>query len=371
MPLRDADLLAHRLRNQKLVGSNLRRAEDVVSWLGAVQSQDYPGARWALGLRAPGIADADVERAFNAGRILRTHVLRPTWHFVAPADLRWLLTLSAPRVHQVSGSVYRYYELDRPTLARSRRVLERALRDGAFLTRSEIAAELARAKVVAAGTRLAYIVIHAELERVVTSGPVRGKQFTYGLFDERVTKSTVLEGDAALAELVRRYFTSHGPATVRDFVWWSGLTTRQAMHGLAIVKPALVKQVIGERTYWSATETPRASRAPSGAYLLPNYDEYLIAYKDRGPVVDVPKTATAIVEGRDAYGHVLVVNGRFAGIWRRRVAGGKLDLEAVPYRPLARDDVRALKAATQQLGAFLNVPATLGPFGKRTRGSLV
>src|SRR5580765_2282308 len=110
MPIRDIDLLAHRLRNQKLVDSNLRRPEDIVRWLGAVQAQDYPGARWALGLRAPGIVEADVERAFNDGKILRTHVLRPTWHFVAPADLRWLLTLSAPRVHQVSSSVYRYYE---------------------------------------------------------------------------------------------------------------------------------------------------------------------------------------------------------------------------------------------------------------------
>src|SRR5262245_34118219 len=122
MRLRDTDLVAHRLRSQKLIGSNLRRPEDVVSWLGAVQSQDYPGARWALGLRAPGLVDADVERAFNEGKILRTHVLRPTWHFVTAADLRWLLTLSAPRVHQVSGSVFRQCELDRPTFARSRRV---------------------------------------------------------------------------------------------------------------------------------------------------------------------------------------------------------------------------------------------------------
>ena len=147
MPIRDIDLLAHRLRNQKLVDSNLRRPEDVVSWLGAVQAQDYPGARWALGLRAPGIVEADVQRAFNDGKILRTHVLRPTWHFVAPADLRWLLTLSAPRVHQFNASTYRSYELDRPTLARSRRVFERALRDGAVLTRSEVAVALARARV--------------------------------------------------------------------------------------------------------------------------------------------------------------------------------------------------------------------------------
>jgi len=371
MPLTDADLRSHRLRNQKLVASNLRRPEDVVSWLGAVQAQDYPGARWALGLRAPGLVDADVARAFNDGKILRTHVLRPTWHFVAPADLRWLLTLSAPRVHQANGSVYRTYELDRPTLSRSRRMFERRLRDNAFLTRSELAAELARVKIAADGTRLAYIVQHAELERVVTSGPVRGKRFTYALFDERVTRSTDLDGDEALAELVRRYFTSHGPATVRDFVWWSGLTTKQTNRGLEIVKPALVKQVIGERTFFSASDTPRASREAVRAHLLPNYDEYLIAYKDRGPVAGVSRSTTGIVEGGDAYAHFMVVGGRFAGIWRRRISAGTIAIDTVPYRTLALDEVRALKSATEQLGAFLNMPATLGPFGKRSRASLV
>ena len=157
---------------------------------------------------------------------------------------------------------------------------------------------LARARVVASGTRLAYVVMHAELERVITSGPVRGKQFTYALFDERVNTGTALEGDTALAELVRRYFTSHGPATVRDFVWWSGLTTRLATRGLEIVRPALVKRVLGERTYWSVSDIPRASRPPAGTYLLPNYDEDPIAYKDRGPVVDVPRPAAPRLEGR-------------------------------------------------------------------------
>jgi len=364
MPLRDSALIAHRLRNQKLVASDLRRPEDVVSWLGAVQAQDYAGARWALGQRARGLTDAGVRRAFDEGRILRTHVLRPTWHFVAPADLRWLLTLSAPRVHQVSGSVFRQCDLDRPTLSRCRRVFDRVLRDGASLTRSELATALTRAKIPAAGIRLAYIMLHSELERVVTSGPVRGKQFTYALFDERVTTHTALEGDAALAELVRRYFTSHGPATVRDFVWWSGLTTKQTTRGLDIVKPALVKQVSGERTYWSATPTPRAARPPAGAHLLPSYDEYLIAYKDRDPVVDLELPAASAFAGEDAYAHPIVIAGRFAGVWRRRVTAGRVDPEIKPYRRLSREETRALAAATQRLGAFYELPVARVPPGR-------
>ena len=226
-------LVRERLRNQSLAVSRLRTPGEVVAWLGAAQAQDYAGAKWALGLRAKGLTDAAVEQAFDEGAILRTHILRPTWHFVAPADIRWMLALSAPRVHAVNAYAYRTFELDAAVLARSRAALERALAGGRQLTRLELAKVLQRAGVQADGPRLAHVMMHAELDAVICSGARRGKQFTYALLEERAPRAKVLPRDEALAELTRRYFASHGPATLRDYVWWSGLTARDARAGMA------------------------------------------------------------------------------------------------------------------------------------------
>ena len=209
------DIAPIRLRQQQLARGDGTSPSDVVRWLGAVQAQDYAGARWALGLRVKGTTDEDVARAFDAGTILRTHMLRPTWHFVAPEDIRWVQALTAPRVHAANCSYYRKLELDDRLLARSRAVFERTLDGGAHRTRTELASALARAGIVADGHRLAYLVMHAALERVICSGPRRGKQFTYARLDERAPGARTLARDEALAALTRHYFSSHGriPAT--------------------------------------------------------------------------------------------------------------------------------------------------------------
>ena len=226
------ELLTARLRNQQLIASTRRKPAQVVSWLCAMQAQDYPAAKWAIGLaRARHARTRDVEQAFNDGLILRTHVLRPTWHFVAPEDIRWLLALSAPRIHATNAYYYRQAGLDAKTFAKSCAMIHRALEGGKTLTRAELAMHLKRAKVPADGLKLAYLMMHAELEGVICSGPRRGKQFTYALLDERAPATKPKTRDEALAELAKRYFASHGPATVRDFAWWSGLTTKDAQTG--------------------------------------------------------------------------------------------------------------------------------------------
>src|SRR5688572_10609765 len=186
------DLVAQRLRNQKLLRSASRPPEDVVAWLGAVQAQDFVGARWALGQRAQGATEAGVLAAFDQGRILRTHVLRPTWHFLSPQDIRWILALSAPRVRAANASYYRKLELDSRTFAKSRRVLERALQGHQHRTRPELAGALARAGIPAAGMRLAYLIMEAELDALLCSGPRRGKQITYALLEERMPRTKPL-----------------------------------------------------------------------------------------------------------------------------------------------------------------------------------
>lgn len=350
------DVIAQRLHNHGLAGSGRRSPAEVVSWLGAVQSQDYAGAKWAIGQRAHGTTDDELDRAFDVGVILRTHVLRPTWHFVAPADIRWMLALTAPRVHAVSAYYYRQQELDAKTFARSRSVFERALRDGRHLTRLELKAALTTAGIAADSLRLGLLMMRAELDRVVCSGPRRGKQFTYALLDERAPAARTLEPEAALAELTARYFTSHGPATVRDYVWWSGLTVGDARRGIDLVRPALVQESIDGMTYWLMPTRSAAPAVSSSVHLLPNYDEYGIAYKDRAALIHDGVRGADRQQGVNEFAHLLIVDGRWVGSWKRVIAARSAGIELWPRQKLSVRHRRLVNIEGERYGAFLNRP---------------
>jgi hypothetical protein len=345
-------ILAARLHNEWLAPAAGRRPADVVERLCAMQSQDFIGAKWAIGLRATGLDDAAVEAAFDRGEIVRTHVMRPTWHFVTPADIRWMLALTAPRVHQASKFYYRQLGLDAKTMALVHRVLASELEGGRFRTRTELAQALAKRGIEASGPRLGLLTIHAELEQVMCSGPARGKQLTYAHFDERAPTVAARTPRNPAAELARRYFESHGPATVRDFVWWSGLTVAQAKRGITDASPALEAQEVDGRTYWAASWKPVA-RMPPATFLLPNYDEYLIAYKDRDLIRPAGATiGNGLMAGPDAFAHPLVVDARLAGFWRRRVSGLKTSVEIIAKIPLSAKQRKAVNAAADRLVAF-------------------
>jgi hypothetical protein len=351
-------LISQRLRNHRLNRSEFRKSRDVVSWMVAVQSQDYPAAKWGLGLRATGLTDADVERDFDAGRILRTHVLRPTWHFVTPADIRWMLALTGPRVHTMCASYYRKLELDDGTFSRSQRAMERSLRGGNALTRAELQQTLYRAGIVASHQRLAFLMMHAELDGVICSGPRRGAQFTYALLEERAPRARQLTRDESLAELTRRYFLSHGPATIRDYVWWSGLTVREAKEGIALVKPALESETIADRTCYLAPSRTGIQPATPSAHLLPNYDEYGIAYQDRDLVGSTRRSVKPGAPKEDD-SHLLLINGQLAGRWRRSVNPGSALVRVFPYNRPTRAEQRLLVAAAERFGRFLDLPVKL------------
>src|SRR4051812_30084141 len=319
------DIVRQRLKNQRLASSDFQTPAEVVAWLGALQSQDFAGAKWAIGQRTRGVIDRDVNQAFDGGAILRTHVLRPTWHFVAPTDIRWMLALTAPRVHARNGPTYRAFELDTRVLAKGRRVIERALRDGRQLTRAELGAALRRAGIEWDGVRLAHLMMNAELEGVVCSGARRGRQFTYALLGERAPQACTRDKDDALAELTRRYFTSHGPATLRDFSWWSGLPMADVRAGVELVKKTLAEEVVDGLRYWytPTSEAGRHQRAAS-AYLLPNYDEYLVAHQDRECVIDVRQPPA---KGAVEHPHHLIVDGRLRGSWKRTLGDSAASVE--------------------------------------------
>ncbi|RPJ00497.1 MAG: winged helix DNA-binding domain-containing protein [Chloroflexi bacterium] len=347
------NIVLQRLLNQRLAGKALEKPDEVVRWLGAVQAQDYGAAKWALGLRLDNSTDDAVERAFTNGSILRTHMMRPTWHFVTPADIRWMLALTAPRVHALNGTMYRKLELDSAVFSRSSAVLTAALRGGNPLTRDELRGVLERAGSAAQGVeRMAYILMHAELDALICSGPRRGKQFTYMLLDECVPQARNLERGEALAELVRRYFLSHGPATVQDFVWWSGLTVADARTGLEMVKSELVEEGFGGKTFWFSPSAPPARDPAPEACLLPNYDEYG-SYQDRSAIFNPANT------NRLVFNHFLAVAGQIAGTWQRTLTRRSVVVEIDTFVPLGEPERQAAAEAAESYGAFLGLPVEL------------
>lgn len=347
-----SDLVDQRLHNQKLSSSDLKKPVDVVRWLGAVQAQDFGAAKWALALRMPEATDAVIEEGFNQGKILRTHLMRPTWHFVAPDDIRWLLQLTAPRVNARCSGTYRKYELDAATLKRSNKVLSKALQGGKYLSRRVLKAVLNESGVAADDTvRFAYILLRAELDQVICSGPRVDKQFTYALFDERVPATKALDREESLARLTRRYFTSHGPATLQDFVWWSGLTVADARLGLALVDRDLRQVLIEERVYWAPRSVHKKQRSRYSAHLLPVYDEYFVAYKDRQAVID-PSDSKPTTWG--LLGPAIVIDGIVAGSWK--IAGNKNSrlIELALTKTLDKSETLSITKAANRYAAFLD-----------------
>jgi len=356
----NVDIAHRRLHNQHIASAPFEQASDVVQWLGAVQAQDYPAAKWAVAQRTQGMTDAAMNRAFAEGAILRTHGMRPTWHFVTPADIRWMLALTAPRVNALAAYYYRKLELDDAVFARSNAVLTHALQGGKQLTRPEVGSILQDAGIATSDLlRLGYILIRAELDAVICSGALRGKQHTWALLDERAPHAKALERDEALATLARRYFTSHGPATLADYVWWSGLTVADAKAGLEMVKSQLVHDVVDGQTYLFAATPPPARGHAQAAYLLANFDEYTVAYKDRSAVFDASQTQALGGRGDILSNHTVVIDGQIIGTWKRTFTKGMAVIAATPFDSLGEAESRALAAATERYGAFLDMPVLL------------
>ena len=345
-----------RLEHQHLVAPALTDAAAVVRALGAVQAQDYHGAKWAIAQRTAGLAESDVERAIAGGAILRTHVLRPTWHFVLPEDVRWMLDLTAPHILRRMTYYDRKLELDARTFRRSHAAIERALEDGRHLTRSELRAALRRAGVgLATAQHVGHVLLRAELDRVIISGARRGKQFTYGLFEARVPPARPRDRDDALHDLTRRYFTTRGPATLQDFAWWSGLAVADAKRGVEGAARFLQRETLAGAVYWHAPSTRRAGRARPVAHLLPNYDEYVVGFKDRSAFAERLRLRRARPRVNELIGHVVCIDGQIVGAWRPRL-GTTAEVELRLFVPLTARERNLVRRATERFGRFLELP---------------
>jgi len=353
------DIPVYRLQNQRLTQDKLDDPAAVVDWLGAVQSQDYAGGKWAIGLRTKGIAELDVERAFAEGSILRTHVMRPTWHFVTPKDIRWMLALTAPRVRALMAYNDRQIELDKITIKKSHDILTKTLQGGKQVTRVELGSALQKNKINTDDLRLTHLVMHAELEGILCSGARQGKQFTYALLEERVPPAKMLEHQEAIVELAKRYFTSHGPATLKDFIWWSGLSAMDAKFGIETIKSEFENETVNGETYWFSGSRSNVKNTGARAFLLPNYDEYTVGYTDRSAIFDSSHTDKLDSRGSVLAQHVILTAGRIVATWRRTLQKNSVAIETTPFMLLKKTEMKAIIQAAERYGIFLGLPFTL------------
>jgi len=353
------DIVGARLRATLLAKAQVRSVEETLSWLTAVQAQDFAGAKWALGQRIAGTTDVAIDDAFQSGAVLRTHAMRATWHFVLPEDLRWVLSLTAARVIAASATYYRQTELDEKLFRKSRNVFERALAGKRYLTRDELAGALAQAKIRASGLRLGLLTMRAELDAVICSGPRRGKQFTYALVEERAPKAKPLEREEALAKLARRYCQSHGPALPQDFAWWSGLSVADAKKGLELAVPELSCASMNGKVYWFVDARPKLRLPKPHVLLLPNYDEYTVAYKDRSLLLGALPSLVGLARQQVVFNHVVVRDGQVVGGFQRHVRKQRVELEVTLLSSFDAEAERALELAAARYAAFLGLSLDL------------
>lgn len=323
----------------------------------ASQAQDFYGAKWSLGLRVPGATEATLDALYDKGTILRTHVLRPTWHFVLPEDIRWLVALTGPRIIAASGTMFRRLGLTAKVLDRAHRAMGAALEEQPHLTRQELATAMIRAGVKpAAGQRLTYLVMHAELELLLCSGPRRGKQFTYALVDSRApAKEPPLDRRDALARLAARYFPGRGPCAPADLAKWAGLTLADARLATEAVGEQLRPQLIDGVSYVEAEAGGPDRPARGHTHLLSIYDEYISSYRDRRTLIS-PAHGKMIVQRGAAVTHAIVIAGRVVGTWSRTLERDHIALRLDPFERIAAADRAAIESCAKRYGAFFGLP---------------
>jgi hypothetical protein len=345
--MNDRDIIRLRLASQQLTRSDFTKAEDLVRWMGCIQAQDYGAAKWAIGNRIKGIADSDIESEFNNGKILRTHILRPTWHFIAPEDIRWILKLTAGKVRSFVQRYYTKMGVDERDLKLSKRIFEKALAGGNHLTRAVLRDLLKRKKLNTDEIRMAFHLMDAELNGILCSGPKQGKQFTYALLEERVPVFKPISNDDAIRELTKRYYQSRGPATQKDFCWWSGLSSQNARHGIEMnAKDLACKKVKGDSYWFYEGDNIKTN----GIHLLPVYDEYAVGYNNRSAIIH---TEHIKVSGSGIFRPVIIHQGKIAGLWKKTESKGKVRIEKKLFTTMNKTTIAALKKAEKAYERFL------------------
>lgn len=320
------DIAQLRLANQQITKPKFKKVFDVVSWLGVVQAQDYNMSKWAVGVRLPGSTDKTVESAISSGEIIRTHVLRPTWHLVSAADIHWMLELSAPQIKSLARSRDKELGLTETAFTRSNSIIEKALHDNQHLTREEMVKLLTLSGFGNDNNRVSHLLMRAEIEGIIASGKIKNGKQTYALLHDRIPKTRTMKRDEAAAKLARRYFTSHGPATLKDFIWWSGLPVKDCRQAIEDIKSDFVSETVGEQTLWFTPSATKTKPEKNHFVLLPAFDEFIISYKNRTASLPFENHIRAVLIN-GIFRPVIVQNGQVIGIWKRTIKNDKVFLE--------------------------------------------
>lgn len=345
------DIATLRLCSHLLTPHSLKTPREVVAWMGAVQAQDYGMAKWAVGVRLPGVTDMQVENALNRGEIIRTHIMRPTWHIVAVEDAQWLMQLTAPRIKPVLESYdKRNAGLSAATLLKATDIMLRALQNGNHLTRIALCRAVNEAGVALDSRQAAHALFHAELDGLVCSGAVANGKQTYRLLREVAPSSPPLGRDEALAKLAVKYFRSHGPASAYDFAWWSGLTVGEAKRAIAIIKQDVAFEEFREQQYAYRCAASAPTRKSNATFLLPAFDEFLVAYRDRTDVLDTAHHSK-IISSNGIFKPLILHNAKVVGAWKKFSSKGNVEVKAACFSP---PDSALQKAISKATATFKN-----------------
>lgn len=346
------EIARSRLINQQITETHLKSVKELVHWMGAMQAQDYAMSKWAIGIRMPGLTETLIEAAIDKAEIIRTHLLRPTWHLVSKDDVYWMLELSASKIRASAKARHKELELTESILNKSNKIIEKALA-GNNLTREGLMAILAGAGIKTNENRSSHIMLNAELEGLVCSGVGENKKHTYALLEERVPIVKKLSKEEALETLASRYFASHGPATLQDFSWWSGLSAADARQAFEMAKPALISESIGTQTFWMRGVANFSGMASNtSVLLLPAYDEFIISYTDRSAVLPLKHQKKAIsING--FFKPLIVVNGQITGLWKRTMKKDKVIIEPDFFKANDKKSRALISQASASFGQFL------------------
>ena len=337
-----AALAGHRLNAQRLVGAPLESPTAVVGHLGAVQSQLHDMSLWAVARRCNATL-AEVSGAFDRGAFVRTHVLRPTWHHVLPADLPDLLEVTAPRIRQQMESNNRRDGLERAAIEHWASLAIDAVRSDGPLTRPEIEAKLTDSGFVRQGNSMAHVMAEAELTGQIHSGKLRGKTHTYIAADLPASTRTP---DERLAWIARTYGRAHGPFRVRDLAWWTSLTLAQARRAIELGDLDPVE--LNGETHFLAAPLADVEAVPP-ALLLPAFDEYISYARDPDDHALVDGEVGMVLRSMG----LLFVDGALAGNWTRSVGRTGVQITVSPRVDLTRAQRDEIDAETYRFGAFV------------------
>lgn len=342
-----------RLSSQQIASTKLNTPKQMVGWMGAMQAQDYYMAKWSIGIRLPGSDEKLIETAINHGEIIRTHLLRPTWHLVSADDIYWMLDLTAPRIKAKLKFRHKWLELTQKIVEKSNATIAKALNGGNHLTRDQLVCELIKSKIKVDNLRAAHLMLWAELEGLICNDRTIENKTTYALLSDRVPKPKALSKEEALAKLAKKYFSSHCPATLQDFIWWSGLSVANARLAIEMIKPDFDSEIIGSQTFWVPDSFSFPKSAKPSAYLLPAYDEFIISYKDRSASIPASVQKHAI-SNNGIFRPVIVINGQVSGIWNRTIKKDRVLVETTFFKPPGKVAKALLGKAAGTYGRYLN-----------------